>query len=476
MGSSADDVSNFPSDETDIISTSQKDCAVDILTSLQTKRDSELSSVFDDVDVMTQQDSTCQAIENDVSLLAVRVSSSTPCFSPNRDGQSSVRGVLCTVSEEELDDSHTSATVPASKLTSNDEKHPSSFSSYCSLSVSQSNDSVCDSAPALTVSQSKEVKRKSPACSSASSVCVSESESESSHASTVRNGPFSSGSSLSTVPDEVWSSTDVAQTSHDADKVNTSEIASKTPLDASQDSEGSSLCSFGEDSICSSSANDLYAEDDAKKGKRRDRRYSADMSSADSDDHLSASQNRLPISRSRTGTPEHLRPEAFFLPKEMLKASENRPALPERYRHVLRKSGSYGSLRSYGNSNGCQSDDQDLNSREKDLGSALAWIRHEMVQMKEQDKVLLKRFIELRASILQLRCMYDVMGSTSDLSSMDGSSLSLNEVRKTTRMRNLVRTESDAMMSGGMFKATSSLSLPCSPQLSRLRWKSDDLI
>lgn len=96
--------------------------------------------------------------------------------------------------------------------------------------------------------------------------------------------------------------------------------------------------------------------------------------------------------------------------------------------------------------------------------------------MKEQDKVLLKRFIELRASILQLRCMYDVMGSTSDLSSMDGSSLSLNEVRKTTRMRNLVRTESDAMMSGGMFKATSSLSLPCSPQLSRLRWKSDDLI
>lgn len=96
--------------------------------------------------------------------------------------------------------------------------------------------------------------------------------------------------------------------------------------------------------------------------------------------------------------------------------------------------------------------------------------------MKEQDKVLLKRFIELRASILQLRCMYDVLGSTSDLSSMDGSSVSLNEARKSPRMRSFVRTESEAVLSGEMYRATSSLSLPCSTQLARLRWKSDNLI
>lgn len=96
--------------------------------------------------------------------------------------------------------------------------------------------------------------------------------------------------------------------------------------------------------------------------------------------------------------------------------------------------------------------------------------------MKEQDKVLLKRFIELRASILQLRCMYDVLGSTSDLSSMDGSSVSLNEARKSPRMRSFVRTETEAVLSGEMYRATSSLSLPCSPQLARLRWKSDNLI
>ncbi|GFS20382.1 hypothetical protein ElyMa_001569300 [Elysia marginata] len=50
--------------------------------------------------------------------------------------------------------------------------------------------------------------------------------------------------------------------------------------------------------------------------------------------------------------------------------------------------------------------------------------------MKEQDKSLLKQFIELRASILQLRCLYDpdLHGSCSDVSSVgSGSTYSLNE-------------------------------------------------
>ena len=50
--------------------------------------------------------------------------------------------------------------------------------------------------------------------------------------------------------------------------------------------------------------------------------------------------------------------------------------LPERYRHVLRKSGSYSNVGGFGSKVG---GGQDLTSREKDLGSALAWIRHEMV-------------------------------------------------------------------------------------------------
>ncbi|XP_076440694.1 uncharacterized protein LOC143280074 [Babylonia areolata] len=173
------------------------------------------------------------------------------------------------------------------------------------------------------------------------------------------------------------------------------------------------------------------------------------------------------------------------VPKRMGEASDAASSptiqLPERYRHALRKGGSYGNVGSSSSSSssckkgggGGDEEGQELRSREKDLGTALAWIRHEMMQMKEQDKVLLKRFIELRANILQLRCMY---GSASDICSMDGSSVSLNEMRKptSTSMRS---ADSDAMLSGGrMYAAPSSLSLPCSPQLSRLRWRSDELM
>ena len=58
--------------------------------------------------------------------------------------------------------------------------------------------------------------------------------------------------------------------------------------------------------------------------------------------------------------------------------------LPERYHQALRKSGSCGSLCSYGTDGaGCGSSHQDLTSRERDMGTALAWIRHEMVSSRK---------------------------------------------------------------------------------------------
>ena len=58
--------------------------------------------------------------------------------------------------------------------------------------------------------------------------------------------------------------------------------------------------------------------------------------------------------------------------------------LPERYHQALRRSGSCGSLCSYGTDDaGCGSSHQDLTSRERDLGNALAWIRHEMVSSRK---------------------------------------------------------------------------------------------
>lgn len=66
--------------------------------------------------------------------------------------------------------------------------------------------------------------------------------------------------------------------------------------------------------------------------------------------------------------------------------------------------------------------------REKDLHTALKWIKQEIMLMKEQDKVLIKQFINLRSRIVQLRCLYEMNSSNSDIS-QDGSSFSLDELR-----------------------------------------------
>ena len=48
--------------------------------------------------------------------------------------------------------------------------------------------------------------------------------------------------------------------------------------------------------------------------------------------------------------------------------------------------------------------------------------------MKEHDKALMKQFINLRSGIVQLRCLYEMNGSNSDVS-QEGSCFSLDELR-----------------------------------------------
>ncbi|KAL8612711.1 hypothetical protein ACOMHN_025362 [Nucella lapillus] len=280
------------------------------------------------------------------------------------------------------------------------------------------------SSPDLSTLPENCSKRSSSGISSSSSLSVNgDSGSDSSRASTARN-TLSGSSSLSTLPDE-----------HSSRAVSSTEIRSST------------------------SESQLLEKNSTTNMSRSRRIFEGRVWSQES-----------------IYDPSTKRPDLSIL-QRMRKVGtidqESHPSiqLPERYRHALRKSGSYGNVVSVSRkSSGSCEQGQDLTSREKDLGTALAWIRHEMVQMKEQDKVLLKRFIELRANILHLRCMY---GSASDICSMDGSTVSLNEMRKPTRMRS---TDSDVTLSGGLYSATSSLSLPCSPQLSRLRWRSDDFM
>ena len=52
--------------------------------------------------------------------------------------------------------------------------------------------------------------------------------------------------------------------------------------------------------------------------------------------------------------------------------------------------------------------------------------------MKEQDKALMKQFINLRSGIVQLRCLYEMNSSNSDISQDGGSCFSLDELRSSS--------------------------------------------
>ncbi|XP_046584658.1 uncharacterized protein LOC124291652 [Haliotis rubra] len=134
-------------------------------------------------------------------------------------------------------------------------------------------------------------------------------------------------------------------------------------------------------------------------------------------------------------------------------------SLPTRYKKKLQQRGKETG----------EDEEKDLESREKDLGVALKWIRQEILQMKEQDKSLLKQFIELRANILQLRCMYEYHSSNSDVSSLEGSTASLNDAHK--RRHKLPRSDSDFTS-----RTKSLLSLQGSPRCTRIKWRSDEYI
>ncbi|XP_041356820.1 uncharacterized protein LOC121374014 [Gigantopelta aegis] len=141
--------------------------------------------------------------------------------------------------------------------------------------------------------------------------------------------------------------------------------------------------------------------------------------------------------------------------------------LPQRYKQQLNKT------KSAVPRNGLT---DDLISREKDLGIALRWIRQEILQMKEQDKCLLKQFVDLRASILQLRCMYQLQGSTPDVSSLEGSTTSLTDVAAKHRKCHVGIPRADSDFLDFSSRTKSLMSLQNSPQFTRLKWKSDEFI
>jgi len=101
------------------------------------------------------------------------------------------------------------------------------------------------------------------------------------------------------------------------------------------------------------------------------------------------------------------------------------------------------------------------------------------INMKEQDKSLMKQFIELRSTIVQLRCMYEFNSSCSDISSMSGSNMSLDDSLRTASpygspgLLSPIHADLECLE----FRSrTSSLLTPKRSPVTRIKWKSNEYI
>lgn len=93
--------------------------------------------------------------------------------------------------------------------------------------------------------------------------------------------------------------------------------------------------------------------------------------------------------------------------------------------------------------------------------------------MKEQDKELMKQFVTLRSKLLQLRCLYEVHSSNSDLS-LDGSVLSLDESADSADYLDTSGIEVDYRS-----RSSSLLMTECpisNGPVTRIRWKSNEYL
>ncbi|XP_053395079.1 uncharacterized protein LOC123524204 [Mercenaria mercenaria] len=116
--------------------------------------------------------------------------------------------------------------------------------------------------------------------------------------------------------------------------------------------------------------------------------------------------------------------------------------------------------------------------REKDLSTALEWIKQEMVIMKQQDKSLMKQFVTLRSKILQLRCIYDLSDSYSDLS-LDASTHSLDDRPESPYLSPNGNLGNPDIEMTEFRSRTSSLLIPRSQKagpITRIKWKSHEYL
>lgn len=111
-------------------------------------------------------------------------------------------------------------------------------------------------------------------------------------------------------------------------------------------------------------------------------------------------------------------------------------------------------------------------SRGRDIFSALEWVRQQMVILRKDDIKLLRRFLDLHATMMELKWVYESANSVSDVSSYNGSNMSLDDVIFAPRDSCLTIDEQDTQFR----ERTTSLLIPRKSRVTRIRWKSNEII
>lgn len=94
------------------------------------------------------------------------------------------------------------------------------------------------------------------------------------------------------------------------------------------------------------------------------------------------------------------------------------------------------------------------------------------VILRKDDIKLLRRFLDLHATMMELKWVYESANSVSDVSSYNGSNMSLDDVMNAPRNCCLTSDEQDTQFR----ERTTSLLIPRKSRVTRIRWKSNEII
>lgn len=92
--------------------------------------------------------------------------------------------------------------------------------------------------------------------------------------------------------------------------------------------------------------------------------------------------------------------------------------------------------------------------------------------MRKDDIKLMRRFLDLHAAMMELKWLYEGACSMSDVSSYNGSNMSLDDVMESSVDHCISNDVHDTEFR----ERTTSLQIPRKSRVTRIRWKSNEII